>query len=418
MSVHGASVPSVRRAPVTTSDLPLQLSKYTMPNRFRAEFDIPRDICYLNAAYMTVQPRRALQAAIRGAERRATPWQITPADFFREVDMLREAFAKQVKCSAENIAIVPSAGYGIAVAANNLAVEPGGMIMVLDEQFPANYYSWQRLAQRSGAEIHVVSKQENETWATAILDCVQQFGERIKIAALARHHWLTSESIDLDAVSPVLRQQGTRMVLDLTQSVGAFPIDIAGIAPDFMVAAGYKWQFCPYGISFLYVADEHFDGIPIEESWMSRDGAEDFSQVANYTEFYQPGAQRFAAGGRSSFSNVASALAALKIIDEWGISNISRELEKTNQRIAEILAEHGFETIDEESRAPHFQSARLPGVDTRELAALLVADGVFVSQRGDRLRLAPHLYTDQQDLQHFEDSLQDAMLQKNNTHGK
>ncbi len=381
-----------------------------MPTDFRGEFDSPRDICYLNAAYMTPQPRRVLQAAIRGAEQRAAPWQITPADFFREVEMLRKAFARQVACSSENIAIVPSAGYGVAVAANNMTIEPGGIIMVLDDQFPSNYYSWQRLAQRSGAEILVVSKHDDQAWASAILDCLQQQGDRIKIAALARHHWSTAESIDLEAVSPALRRHGTRIVLDLTQSIGAFPVDIAELSPDFMVAAAYKWLFCPYGISFLYVADQHFDGTPIEEAWMSRDGAEDFSQLASYAENYQSGARRFDAGERSSFSNVAGAITALEMIDAWGISNISRELRKTNQRIAEILTELGFETADENMRAPHFQSARLPNVDTGKLASLLVTDGVYVSQRGDRLRLAPHLYTDQQDLEHFEDSLRKAML--------
>ena len=376
----------------------------------RAEFDIPRDICYLNAAYMTPQPRRVLQAAIEGAEQRATPWQVTPADFFNKVEMLREAFAKQVNCSSENIAIVPSAGYGIAVAANNLAIESGEIIMVLDDQFPSNFYSWQRLARRLGAEIHVVRKQDEQTWASAILDSVQRHGGRIRIAALARHHWSTAESIDLDTVSPALRQHGTQIALDLTQSVGAFPIDIAKLSPDFMVAAAYKWQFCPYGVSFLYAADRHFDGIPIEEAWMSRYGAEDFSQAASYADRYQSGARRFDAGQRSSFSNVAGAIAALEIINEWGVRSIALELEKTNRSIAEILAVHGFETVDENSRAPHFQSARLPNVDTGKLASRLVANGVFVSQRGDRLRLAPHLYTDQQDLQRFEDSLRKAML--------
>ena len=61
------------------------------------------------------------------------------------------------------IAIVPSAGYGIAVAANNLAIESGEIILVLDDQFPSNFYSWQRLARRSGAEIHVVRKQDEQT---------------------------------------------------------------------------------------------------------------------------------------------------------------------------------------------------------------------------------------------------------------
>jgi len=376
----------------------------------RAEFDIPRDICYLNAAYMTVQPRRALEATIKGAEKRAAPWQITQEDFFTNVERLRTAFAKQVACPPNNIAIVPSAGYGIAVAANNLTIESGQLILVLGEQFPANYYSWQRLAQRSGAEVHVVTKQVKQSWASAISECVEQFGDRIGIAALARHHWVTSESIDLDEVSPLLRQHGTRIVLDLTQSVGAFPIDIGELAPDFMVASGYKWQFCPYGVSFLYVADQHHDGIPIEEAWMNREGAEDFSQLAIYTEQYQDGARRFDAGGRSSFSNVAGAVESLQVIDDWGIASISQFLAKTNQKIEKILAAQGVETIPELMRAPHFQSARLQGVETAALAAKLNKDGVYVSQRGDRLRIAPHVYTDEKDLQRFADSLRNAML--------
>ena len=384
-----------------------------MPTQFRAEFDIPRDICYLNAAYMTPQPRRVLQAAIEGAERRAKSWQITPADFFREVEILRSAFAKQVKCSPNNIAIVPSAGYGVAVAANNLTIDAGKVILVLGDQFPSNYYSWQRLANDSGAEIRVVSKQDGQSWAAAILECVEHIGEQIGIAALARPHWSTGESIDLDVVCPALRDQGCKIVLDLTQSVGAFPVDIESLAPDFMVAAAYKWLFCPYGTSFLYVADQHFDGVPIEEAWLSRDGAEDFSQLANYTDQYQPGARRFDAGERSSFSNISGAIAALGMIDEWGVENISRELGNTNLKIAAILDKHGFETVDASTRAPHFQSARLTNFDTRELASRLVADNVFASQRGDRLRLAPHLYTDQEDLERFEDSLRNAMLQTN-----
>ena len=131
-----------------------------MPDSYRNEFDIPRNICYLNAAYMTPQPRRVLQAAIEGAERRAKSWQITPADFFREVETLRSAFAKQVNSSPDNIAIVPSAGYGVAVAANNLTVDAGTSILVLEDQFPSNYLPWQRLANASGAEIKIVSKQD------------------------------------------------------------------------------------------------------------------------------------------------------------------------------------------------------------------------------------------------------------------
>jgi len=380
-----------------------------MSNDFRAEFDIPRDICYLNAAYMTPQPRRVVDAAMRGATRRSQPWRITPADFFSEVEALRAAFAQQVGCSADNIAIVPSASYGVSCAAANLPVQRGDVILALNDQFPSNYYSWRRQALASGAEFHVVSRDESQTWADALLEAIKLRGDDIAIATLEGHHWTSGEVVDLEVVTPALREVGARVVLDLTQTIGGCPIDISVLAPDFMVAAGYKWQFCPYGVAFLYVDEKYFDGVPIEEAWMGRDGAEDFSRLVDFTDQYQPGARRFDAGEKSSFSNIAGALAALQMLAEWGIENISTALAVTNTRIAEILAGYGFETMATDARAPHFHGAQLPDTDPRKLAAHLIDSGVYASVRGDHLRVAPHLYTDDEDLARFDGALQNIL---------
>ncbi|MDH3546509.1 MAG: aminotransferase class V-fold PLP-dependent enzyme, partial [Gammaproteobacteria bacterium] len=299
---------------------------------YRAEFDIPRDICYLNAAYMTPQPRFVVEAAMRGATRRSQPWQIAPSDFFKEVESLRAAFARQVGCSADNIAIVPSAGYGVSCAANNLSTRPGNVILALNDQFPSNYYAWHRQALVSEAEFHIVRKEAGQSWADALLDAIKRRGDNIAIAALEGHHWATAGFVDLETVIPALRNVGARIVLDLTQTIGAYRIDISRLAPDFMVAAGYKWQFCPYGVAFLYVDDRYFDGVPIEEAWMNRDGAEDFSRLADFTDLYQPGARRFDVSEKSSFSNIAGAVAALQLLEKWGIGTISETLAVTNAR--------------------------------------------------------------------------------------
>ncbi len=248
---------------------------------YRAEFDIPRDICYLNAAYMTPQPRDVVAAAIRGATRRSQPWQITPPDFFNEVETLRAAFAGQVGCASDNIAIVPSAGYGVSCAANNLPTRQGDVILALRDQFPSNYYAWRRQALATGAEFHTVSKGAGQSWTDALLEAIELRGDNIAIATLEGHHWASAELIDLETVLPALRKVGARVVLDLTQSIGAFPINISRLAPDFMVSSGYKWQFCPYGVAFLYVDEQYFDGVPIEEAWMDRAGAEDFSRLSD-----------------------------------------------------------------------------------------------------------------------------------------
>jgi len=377
---------------------------------YRAEFDIPRDVCYLNAAYMAPQPRAVAEAAVRGTATRAQPWGIVPADFFKEVEALRAAFARQVHCSPDNIAIVPSAGYGVSCAARNLSLTGDGIVLSMHDQFPSNYYAWRREALATGAEFHVAKPEAGQTWAEALLHAVELLGDRIEIATLEGHHWASAEFVDLEAVIPALRAAGAKVVLDLTQTIGACPVDIGGLAPDFMVAAGYKWQFCPYGVSFLYVNERHFDGVPIEEAWMSRDGAEDFSRLSEFTDKYQPGARRFDMGGKSSFSNITCGLAALEQLEQWGITTICEALAATNLRLAEILAGHGFETMAPESRAPHFQGARLPAMDPRKLAARLAENGVYASVRGDYLRVAPHLYTDDEDMARFDEVLGAATL--------
>jgi len=376
-----------------------------MPTNYRAEFDIPRHICYLNAAYMAPQPRRVVEAATRGVTYRSQPWQITPPDFFAEVEALRAAFARQVSCGTDNIAIVPSAGYGVSCAALNLPIGHGDVILGMHDQFPSNYYAWGRKVQASAAEFHIVRKEPDQTWAEALLAAIEGLGERIAVATLEGHHWSSAEFVDLEAVIPALREVGARVVLDLTQTVGAYPVDIGRLAPDFMVAAGYKWQFCPYGIAFMYVNERYFDGVPIEEPWMSRAGAEDFSRLADVSDRYQPGARRFDVSEKSSFANIAGAAAALRILDEWGVAGICGKLAESNARIAAILAKHGFETAAPGQRAPHFQGARLPRIEPGRLAAGLVERGVYASVRGQYLRVAPHLYTDDEDLARFDEAL-------------
>jgi len=380
-----------------------------MSTDYRSEFDIPRDVCYLNACYMTPQPRAVLDAAVHGARYRSEPWRIMPQDFFARVETLRSSFARQVGCAADNIAIVPSAGYGVSCAALNLPLSRNGLVLTMEDQFPSNYYAWRRHALESGAEFEVVAREPGQSWAEAFLAAIEKHGDRIDVATLEGHHWSSADVIDLESIIPLLRDAGAGVVLDLTQTVGAFPVDVRRLAPDFMVTAGYKWQFCPYGVGFLYVDDAHFDGVSVEEPWMGRDGAEDFSRLAEFTDRYQAGARRFDVSEKSSFSNVEAAIAALGKLDEWGIASISQTLAETNLRLADILATHGFTVAAPETRAPHFQGARIPATDPRQLATTLNEHGIYASVRGEHLRVAPHVYTDDGDLERFDAALGAAL---------
>src|SRR5450755_589428 len=116
-------------------------------------FDIPDDVAYLNCAYMSPLLKSALEAGTAGLARKAHPWELTADKFFTGADEFRTTAAQLIDASAECIAIVPSASYGIATAARNLPVKRGQSILVLAEQFGSNYYPWQRLAGETGASI-------------------------------------------------------------------------------------------------------------------------------------------------------------------------------------------------------------------------------------------------------------------------
>ncbi len=365
----------------------------------RSLFSIPRDVCYLNAAYMGPHPRVVTEACEAGLRRRATPWQISTANFFDDVELLRSLFARLLGANTDNIAIVPAASYGIACAAKNISVKPKQKILLLADQFPANYYAWARLADDNDAELCVVDTPSDLDWTAAVMESIATHKDDIAVAALPNHHWSNGAPLDLDVICDALHGIGARITLDISQTLGACPFDLEATRPDFLVSAGYKWLFCPYGISFLYVADEHFDGVPIEEAWANRTGSDDFARLIDYSDDYQHGARRFDVGERAKFETIPGAIAAIRQVLDWGVKQIATELDTRNEALADLFGEYGFSIPVRERRGPHFQGLKIPHEVQDSLVGEFAARKIFASLRGSSLRIAPHLYNDDEDMQ-------------------
>lgn len=371
----------------------------------RSVFSIPRDVCYLNAAYMTPQPTAVAAACESGVRKRAAPWQVRDADFFDDVELLRRLFATLLGSRPDNIAIVPAASYGVACAARNISVKANQKILLLAEQFPSNYYAWARLADDNGASLCIVDTPSDLDWTAAVLESITTHRDDIAVAALPNHHWSNGAPLDLQVICEALRKIAAVTVLDVSQTLGACPIDLDALRPDYLVAAGYKWLFCPYSISFLYVADEHLDGIPLEENWANRLGSEDLSRLVDYVEEYQHGARRFDVGERAQFATVPGAIAAIRQLLDWDVSDISRQLDIRNTAIANLFEDHGFSAPARDRRGPHFQGIRIPAAVIDTMIAEFATNSIFASRRGDSLRIAPHLYNDDEDLEMLDAAL-------------
>ncbi|HKM86315.1 MAG TPA: aminotransferase class V-fold PLP-dependent enzyme [Terriglobales bacterium] len=356
-------------------------------------FDIPDDVAYLNCAYMSPLMKPALEAGTAGLARKAHPWELTSDKFFTGADEFRTTAAQLIGCSAECIAIVPSASYGIATAARNLPVKKGQSILVLAEQFPSNYYSWQRLADETGASLKVVAWPENNDWTAAVLNSLIA---DVAVAALPHVQWTSGGRLDLVRIGEACRKLGAALVLDLTQSLGALPFSVRDVQPDFAVAASYKWLLGPYSSGLLYVAPKWHGGIPLEENWIQRANARDFANVL-YTNNYDEGARRFDMGERSNFALLPAAVRAMKQLLEWEVAQISDTAGALNRQLASAAADMGFSAPAEPLRAPHYLALRRKTAIPKELPEVLAREKVFVSVRGSSIRVTPNVYNTAED---------------------
>ncbi|MEX2409031.1 MAG: aminotransferase class V-fold PLP-dependent enzyme, partial [Rhodovibrionaceae bacterium] len=350
--------------------------------------------------------RAAAAAAEGGLQTECHPWSIVPGDFFEPAERTRENLALLIGASGEDVALTPSASFGISTAAANLPLEAGQNIVMLAEQYPSNVYAWQALAAERGGTIKTVPRPADGDWTAAVLETVDS---ATAIAALPHNHWHDGGLLDLERIGEALRAQGTALAVDASQSLGALPLDVRRVQPDFLASCGYKWLLCPYGFSFLYVAPKWQQGRPLDESWHARAGAEDFARLAEYSDDYMAGARRFDQGERARFIQLPAATVALKQLNAWGVENIQATLGGINARIAEAARELGLRTLPEDRRAGHFLGLIFPEGVPEDLPEKLKAQRIYVSVRGKSVRVTPHLWVDDEDVIRFVTVLKAAL---------
>ena len=369
-------------------------------------FEIPREVAYFNCAYMGPLSTAVREAGERGVACKTRPWQIRPHDFYPEVERARGLFGRLLNVAADDVCVVPSASYGLALAARNLPILPGQTIVVLDEQFPSNVYAWREISREAGADVITVPRPDDGDWTGAVLAAIT---ERTAVAALPHCHWADGGIVDLVQVSQHCRRNGAALVLDLTQSLGALPVDLALVQPDFAVSACYKWLLGPYSLGFMYVAPRWQNGAPIEHNWITRRDSGNFARLVDYRDEYEPGARRYDVGERSNFHLMPMAVTAIEQVLEWGVEEIARSLAGTSAVIAERAAALGLQSLPAELRGPHFLALRFPNGMPIALAERLSAAGVYASVRGDFLRVTPHLYNDEEDVRRLLHALAEAL---------
>tara|TARA_R110002073_G_scaffold336490_1_gene533981 strand:+ start:2058 stop:3215 length:1158 start_codon:yes stop_codon:yes gene_type:complete len=365
-------------------------------------FDIPKNITYLNNAGMSPSFKSVEEAGIRAVLEKSRPYLIPSSDFFDPVTELKQLFAELIGANEYNrVATIPSVSYGIATVAKNIKLKSSDEILLVEEQFPSNYYSWEKLADKYNATLKIIKQPDSEVdcgkkWNKNILDAIN---ENTAVVAMGQTHWSNGTLFDVKAISKKTKKHHSLFIIDGSQSVGAFPFSIDEIQPDALICAGYKWLFGPYGFCFAYYGSYFDNGEPLEENWANRLHSENLSGLTQYQQEYKPFAARYTMGESGNFIYVQMQIAALKQLIEWTPEAIQEYCKELTKESVNELRQIGCYIENDEDRTHHMFGVKLPkSIDIELLKGKLNEHQIFISFRGSYLRISCHLYNTKEEL--------------------
>ena len=373
-------------------------------------FSLGENTHYLNCATMSPNLKSVEQVGIEGIMRKSQPYNITQETFFETTIPVKERFAQLINCpDAERIAIIPSISYGMATVAKNIKAEAGQEIVMVQEEFPSDVYAWEEVCAEKKLKIRTVAAPETfenrgKIWNERLLESISA---KTCMVVISPTHWADGTLFNLVAISKRCKEVGAMFAIDGTQSVGALPIDIQEVKPDSLINAGYKWLLGPYSSSVGYFGEYFDEGKPLERNWINRVGSEEFRNLVNYQTAFRPKADRYNMGERSNFVLNPMLAESLRQLLDWSVPAIQEYCRNLMQEPIKLLQEKGYLIENEKFRSHHLFGIRVPkGVEIAQIQAKLKERNVFVSFRGNAIRVSPHLYNDANDV----DRLMEALL--------
>jgi selenocysteine lyase/cysteine desulfurase len=367
-------------------------------------FDIPREVCYLNAAAWSPLPLATQEAARAAVARKGQPWKVDPAFAGQQYERARAAAARLINAAPTDVALISSVAYGVATAGKLLRVPKGSRVLLLENDHTSPVLEWMSRAPAEGFTVEVVPQPEHADWTAALLAAIERAdAPPVGLASISSVHWSDGGAVDLAAISGALRRQDAALLVDATHGAGVMRIDVAALDPDFLVFPTYKWVLGPYGRAFLYVAKRRQDGVPLEQTAYGRRAIS--SENAEYMRDtrYVADARRFDMGERDHFISLEMASIGMEMMAGWGQEAIEQRLQMLTDRLADGLRNAGVQIAERHLRAPHILCLRFPRGIPEGLIERLATERVYVAPRLGRIRISPHVYNDETDIDRFID---------------
>ncbi|QDT63893.1 aminotransferase class V-fold PLP-dependent enzyme [Calycomorphotria hydatis] len=372
--------------------------------QLRWQMPVAERLAYFNHAAVSPLPeptRAAMVAYINDfADNGSANW----LKYRQNVEHVRTLAAEMINASADEVAFIRNTTEGIGLVAEGIDWQPGDNVVVAKSEFPSNLIPWRNLASR-GVEVREIGLVDDERIDPA--DFASACDQRTRLVTSSWVGYLTGYRRDIAAACDVAHQHGAYFFLDAIQGLGVLPLDVSEISIDFLAADGHKWLLGPEGAGVMYVRQQNLDTLrPLMVGWNSVVRPERFDHEERQ---WKPNAGRYE-GGTYNLVGAAGLAASLKLLNDLGVNAVAARLREITDLLTSRLIEVGTEVVSDRSEE-HWSgivSFRVKGVDSNLIQQQAAANDVAVMVRNGNVRAAPHVYTNEQDVERLVRVIEEA----------
>lgn len=365
--------------------------------RMQHEFPNARNVCYLNTASEGLLPQSALKAMVEAAGQKQSPQVLGDEQYFQLPSRIRILLASLMGCSSDEIGLVASTSFGFGAVALSLPLKPGDEVLLVERDFPSNNFAWQALRRQEIRIRHVPFAADADQTAR-VLESITDSTRALSISVV---HFYTGFRYDLAALSEVCRRKEIFLVVDAIQAAGNMSLNLEKTPVDALCAAAHKWQMSPSGTGFVYINRSLMPRLkPTFTGWMHNKNATSFANTSMF-EFQPSSFTRRFELGTAPYILHAAYEQCLKLLQECRIDYIEQHNSKLVGRLIAFFREIGW-NVPEMPRSPSLFSVVPPAkYETLRLHRALAEREIFTAVRENHLRLSPHFYNTDQDIDRF-----------------
>lgn len=365
-----------------------------MNENIRNLFPATQKYTYLNSAAVSPMPKITADAVYSQLKDVSENGTLNFAEWISTKERARKLVAEMLNVRAGQIAFMRNTSDGFASVANGLSWKKDDNIVTFAKEFPANFYAWRRIRDKFDVELRLCSEQNGRIDLDEFISLIDANTKLVSISAV---QFASGFRADLERISEAAKKHDALFAVDIIQGFGAIPLDLSIV--DVACGASHKWLFSPEGCGILYLSDKARERIePTLVGWISVENAWDFD---DYEQDFKPNAHAWESG-TSCASLFYGLEQSLKLLHETGAKNIENYLEELTDFLCESLAGKNYEIISSREKGEKSQIVCVKnrnGLASNEIAKLLEKENIIVAPRGDRLRIAPHFFNNQSDIE-------------------